>query len=81
MMITTKVRHRTHFDLTTCNVCFVTHMMIMRQYFHRLWYDPYHFHTHLFRSLCLHFGCMRTPEVQHVGTITPLALGPGLTSS
>ena len=45
MMITTQVRHCTHFDLTTCCVCFVTHMMIMRQYFPRLWYDPYHLHA------------------------------------
>ena len=27
--------------LTTCRVCYVKYMMIMRQYFPRLWYDPY----------------------------------------
>ena len=36
-MITTQVRHHTHLDLSTCRVCPVKHMMIMRQYFHRLW--------------------------------------------
>jgi len=41
-MITTQVRHHTHLDLSTlaCRVCSVKHMMIMRQYFPRLWYDP-----------------------------------------
>ena len=28
-MTTTQVRHRTHFDLTTCRVCFVKHMMVI----------------------------------------------------
>ena len=44
MMITTQVRHHTHLDLSTCRVCAqaVKHMMIMRQYFPRLWYDPTH---------------------------------------
>jgi len=38
---TTQVRHHTHSDLLTCCVCFVKHMMMMRQYFPRLWFDPY----------------------------------------
>jgi len=40
-MISTQVRHHTHLDLSTFRVCFVKHMMIMRQYFPRLCYDPY----------------------------------------
>jgi len=76
----------------------------MRQYFPRLWYDPYqshapglgltHIHAHTTHThtrthnthtcLGLHV-CMLVvcalQEVQHVGTFTPLALGPGLTSS
>jgi len=43
-MITTQVRHHTHLDLSTCRVCSVKHEMIMRQYFPRLWYDPYPLH-------------------------------------
>ena len=35
MMISTQVRHHTHLDLSICRVCFVKHMMIMRQYFPR----------------------------------------------
>jgi len=41
MIINTQVHHHTYLDLSTCRVCcFVKHMMIMRQYFPRLWYDP-----------------------------------------
>jgi len=42
MMITTQVCHHTHLVLSTlaCRVCSVKHMMIMRHYFPRLWYDP-----------------------------------------
>ena len=54
MMTTTQVRHRTHFDLTTCRVCFVKHMMIMRQYFTGIWYDPYQLHARGL-GLCLFF--------------------------
>jgi len=44
---TTQVRHHTHSDLSTvtCRVCFVKHMMIMRQYLPRLWYDSYPLHA------------------------------------
>jgi len=41
MMITTQVLHHTLLDLSTCRACSVKHRMIMRQYFPRLWYDPY----------------------------------------
>jgi len=30
---------------TTCHVCFVKHMMMMRQYLPRHWYDPYPLHA------------------------------------
>jgi len=45
MMISTQVRHHTHFDLSTCRVCSVKHMMIMREYFSRPWYNPYPLHA------------------------------------
>jgi len=34
-----------YFDLSTCRVCSVKHMMIMRGYFPRLWYDPFPLHA------------------------------------
>ena len=55
MMITTQVRHHTLLDLSTCRVCSVKHRMIMRQYFPRLWYDPYPLHA-LGLGLCLFFS-------------------------
>jgi len=54
MMISTQVHHHTHLHLTTCRVCSVKHMMTMRQYFLRLWYDPYPLHAHGL-GLCLFF--------------------------
>ena len=47
----TQVRHYTQIDLLTCRVCSVKHMIIMREYFPRLWYDPYPLHA---RGLGLH---------------------------
>jgi len=41
MMITTQVRHHTQLDLSTCRVCSVKHMMIIRQDSPRLRYVPY----------------------------------------
>jgi len=41
MMISTQVHHHTHLHLTTCRVWSLKHMIIMCQYFPRLWYDPY----------------------------------------
>jgi len=40
MMISTQVRH---YNILICPhvVCSVKHMMILRQYFPRLWCDPY----------------------------------------
>jgi len=43
IMITTQVRHHTYLDLSTCRVCSAK-QMTMRQYFPRLWYDPYPLH-------------------------------------
>jgi len=42
---TTQVRQHTQIDQLTCHVYFVKHMMMMRQYFPRLWYDPYPLHA------------------------------------
>jgi len=57
MMITTQVRHHTHLDLTTSRVCSVKHMMIMCQYFPRLWYHPYPLHARGL-GLCLVFSAL-----------------------
>ena len=54
MMITTQVHHHTLLDLSTCHVCSVKHRMIMRQYFPRLWYDPYTLYARGL-GLCLFF--------------------------
>ena len=69
MMINPQVRHHFHLDLTTCRVCSVTCMMIMRQYLHQLWYHPYPLHA-CGRGLCLWYvrwseiwyqdGCLMT---------------------
>ena len=56
-MINTQVRHNTHLDLTSCRVCSVKHMMIIRQYFPRLWYDPYPFYARSL-GLCLCFSAL-----------------------
>jgi len=55
MMITTQVRHHTLLDLSTCRVCSLKHRMIMRQYFFRLWYDPYQLHARGL-GLCFFFS-------------------------
>jgi len=56
MMITTQVRHHTHLDLSTCRICSVKHVMIMRQYSPRPRYDPYPLHA---RGLCVCFCLVR----------------------
>ena len=53
-MISTQVLHHTNFDMATWRACFVKHMMIMCQYFPRLWYDPYQLHARGL-GLCLFF--------------------------
>jgi len=40
-MTTTQVRHHTYLDLSTCRVCSVENIMMIHQYFPRLWYHPY----------------------------------------
>ena len=57
MMINTQVRYHTHLDLTTCRVCHesIKHIMIMRHYFPRLWYDPHLLHARGL-GLCLFFA-------------------------
>jgi len=55
--ISTQVRHHTHLDMSTCRACSVKHMMIMRQYFPRLWYDPYPLHARGL-GLCLVFSAL-----------------------
>jgi len=53
---TTEVRHHTHLDLLTCRACSVEHMMIMRQYFPQLCYDPYLLHARGL-GLCFFLVC------------------------
>jgi len=73
MMTTTQVRQRTHFDLTTCRVCSVKHMMVMRQYFPRLWYDPYHLHAnnvvHVLACIILLRQCLTLQGLQGATTL------------